>query len=187
MLGLGSLAVTGVIAVLRPVDVIWVVGVAVSALSLVAMLSPRLGASIRKLPSASGPPPRAVAPALILVATPCLIGLAGNDATPWALLVVGVTAPVVAFLYSRVIPGGLWCVRLVWPLLSVALSPLLGWTAGLMTVTIAVVVAVIAWHPTVKASYHPPREVGTVFPIPPELAPQEVLDAAEIDDTGRPL
>lgn len=187
MLGLGSLSVTAVIAVLRPIDFIWVIGVVVSALSLVALLSPPLTASIRKLPSASGPPPRAVAPALILVAAPCLIGLVGNDATPWALLVVGVTAPIVAFLYSRVVPGGLLCVRLIWPLLAIALSPLLGLTAGLMTVAIAVVVAVIAWHPSVKASYHPPREIGTTFPIPSELAPREVLDAAEIDDTGRPL
>jgi hypothetical protein len=45
---------------------------------------------------------------------------------------------------------------------------------------------VTAWGSSVKASYHPPREVGTTFPVPPELAPAEVLDAAEIDDTGKP-
>ena len=74
----------------------------------------------------------------------------------------------------------------VWPILAVALSPWLGWAAGTVSVALGVTVAVLSWHRSVQASYHPPLEVGTTFPIPPELAPHEVLDAAEIDDTGRP-
>jgi hypothetical protein len=185
-LGIVALGFGAVLAVLRPIDFMWLASVALTALALVALHSPTLMGSIRKLPSASGPPPRAITPPLILLATPCILGFLGNDATVWALLVVGISAPNVAFLYSRVIPGGLIAIRLVWPAMALALSPLLGWAAGMAAATIAVAVAWIAWDDSVKASYHPPREVGTTFPIPPELAPKEVLDAAEIDESGRP-
>lgn len=185
-LGLVALAFSVILAVARPLDALWVISVVLTAVALVALLSPALLASIRKLPSASGPPPRAVTPPLILLATPCALGFLGNEATTWALLVVGVSAPNVAFLYSRVLPGGLIALRLIWPAMALALSPLLGWTAGTATALIAIAVAFIAWDDSVKASYHPPREVGTTFPIPPELAPREVLDAAELDEKGRP-
>lgn len=185
-LGLASIAMTAIVAVVRPIDVIWMVAVSVSALALGALVSPPLLASIRRLPSASGPPPRAVLPALSLLAAPCLLGLAGNEADVWALLTVGVSAPIVAFAYSRVLPGGLLAIRLLWPLLAIALTPWLGVWAGAVSVALAVAVAALSWHSSVKASYHPPREVGTTFPIPPELAPPEVLDAADIDDSGRP-
>ena len=185
-LGVGSLAATIAVALVREIDVLWLAGIAATALGLVAMFTATLTDTIRQLPSASGPPPRAVAPALLLVAAPVIIGLVGQDATPWALLVVGLTAPLVGFLYSRVFPGGLLAVRLLWPVLALALTPLLGWIAGIATAGLASTLAVLAWDPSVKASYHPPREVGTTFPIPPELAPREVLDAAEIDDEGRP-
>lgn len=183
-LALVALAFSAILSIVRPIDPIWFVGVALTAVALVALLSPTLTRSIRRLPSASGPPPRAITPPLILLATPCVLGFLGNDSTAWALLVVGISAPNVAFLYSRVLPGGLIALRLVWPAMALALSPLLGWAAGVAAAVIAVAVALIAWDDSVKASYHPPREVGTTFPIPPELAPKEVLDAADIDDTG---
>lgn len=184
-LGLTALAAGVVLAVIRPIDFFWVLSVVITTAALVALLSPTLLASIRKLPSASGPPPRAITPPLILLATPAILGFLGNDATVWALLVVGVSAPNVAFLYSRVIPGGLIALRLLWPAMALAMSPWLGWLAGAAAAIMAVTVAVISWDDSVKASYHPPREVGSTFPIPPELAPKEVLDAAEIDDQGR--
>jgi hypothetical protein len=186
-LGVAALGSGVILAIVRPIDFMWVVGVILTATALVALFSPTLMGSIRKLPSASGPPPRAVTPPLILLATPALIGFLGNEATAWALLVVGVSAPNVAFLYSRVIPGGLIAIRLLWPAMALALSPLLGWLAGGASAIIAIAVAAVSWDDSVKASYHPPREVGNTFPIPPELAPREVLDAAEIDDKGRPL
>lgn len=184
-LGLVSLALTVVVAIVRDIDAVWVAGVAVSALALVSLLSPELTRNIRRLPSASGPPPRAVAPALVLLVTPAVLGLVGNEATPWTLLTVGLTAPVVALLYSRVFPGGLMAVRVLWPAMTLTLAPWLGWTAGIVAAALAVAVGVVAWDSSVKASYHPPREVGSTFPIPPELTPEEVRDAAGIDDKGR--
>lgn len=184
-LGLVSIGFGLALALIRPIDVWWVFAVGLTGLATVALLSPGLTGGIRRLPSASGPPPRAIAPPLILLAAPCVLGLAGNEATPWALLVVGLSAPSFAFAYSRVIPGGLLGVRLVWPVMTLALSPLLGLWGGITAAVLAVVVGGASWHRAVKASYHPPVEAGTTFPIPPELAPREVLDAADIDDTGR--
>jgi hypothetical protein len=185
-LGLGVLAITAVIAVIRRVDPLWVLGVVATTISVVALGSPGLTRGIRKLPSASGPPPRVVAVPLLLLGVPCLLGLTGADATVWAMLTVGLSAPVAAFLYSRVVPGGLLAVRMLWPGLALGLAPLLGVVCGVITAVLAVVVLTLSWHPLAKTAFHPPVETGSAFPVPPELVPDEVLDAAEIDDRGRP-
>lgn len=184
-LALVDLGCMAILAAIRPTDAIWFVGVGLITVALVALLSPIVTRSIRKLPSASGPPPRAVLPPLVLVATPVALGFLGNDSERWALLVVGLSAPVVAWLYSRVIAGGLLAVRLIWPALTLALAPWMSLPAALASIAGAGAVGVLAWHKSVKASYHPPRETGTAYPIPTELTPKEVLDAAEIDDRGR--
>lgn len=185
-LALIDIGFMALLAMIRPIDVVWVVGVATTAAALAALLSPVVTSSIRKLPSASGPPPRAITPPLILLAAPALLGFLGNGSEPWALLIVGLGAPNVAWIYSRVITGGLLAIRLIWPAIAIALAPWMSLSAGIASVSTAVAVLVLSWHKSVKASYHPPREVGTTFPIPPELTPREVLDAAEIDDRGRP-
>lgn len=185
LLAFAALALTLMLAVVRVIDLAWIVGTIATTLSALALLSPTVTTGIRKLPAAAGPPPRAVLPPLILLLTPAALGLVGNEATVWALLVVGISAPIAAFAYSRVLTGGLVGMRVVWPLLALALSPALGWWAGGVAATGALAVAIISWDRSVKASYHPPREVGSTFRIPPELAPQEVLDAARIDEKGR--
>jgi hypothetical protein len=185
-LGVGVMAITVIVAVIRPVDPLWVLGVAATAISVVALSAPRLTRVMRKLPSASGPPPRVVAVPLLLLAAPCLLGLTGADATVWALLTVGLSGPVAAFLYSRVLPGGLLAVRLLWPALTLALAPTLGLACGSTSGALAIVVVTLSWHPLVKTSFHPPLERGSSFPVPPELVPDDVLDAADIDERGRP-
>jgi hypothetical protein len=72
-------------------------------------------------------------------------------------------------------------------MLALGLAPFLGLLPGVAAVLVAVIVAAFSWRPEVKASYHPPREVGSTFPIPPEMTPPDVLDAAHVDDKGRPL
>lgn len=186
-LGFAVTAVMIVVAVIRPVDPLWALGVIVTATSVTALASPTLTRTIRKLPSAAGPPPRVVAAPLAALGAPALLGLTGADATPWALIVVGLSGPVAAFLYSRVIPGGLLAIRVIWPALALGLAPLLGPLCGGVSALLAVAVAVLAWHPLVRTSFHPPQETGSAFPIPPELVPEEVLDAAEIDETGRSI
>lgn len=183
-LGLGSVAAGLVIAVIRPIDGFWATGLVASAVAGSVLFAPGVTSRIRKLPAAAGPPQAAVLVAVVLLTSPFLIGVALGGASDWPALVVGLGAPVAAFAYARVIPGGLISIRLAWPALAIALAPLLDLPAAGMSVALAAVVAVIAWRPEVKTSFHPPREAGTTYPIPPELAPEDVLDAAGIDDKG---
>lgn len=183
---LTAVAATLVVATIRPIDAMWWIGVAASAGAAAILFLPVVTEGVRKLPAAAGPPPAAVIPPLALLAAPVLIGLVSFDAPALPALVAGFSAPLFAYFYVRVLPGGLWGVRILWPLLALGLSPALGMPAGLATAALALAVAAAAWRPEVKVSYHPPREVGSTFPIPPEMAPPEVLDAARVDEKGRP-
>lgn len=180
-----SIVMTLLVAALRPIDAVWVGALILSALALFALFTPPVTSRIRKLPAAAGPPRTATAIPLILLTAPFLLGVTLGDGSNWAGLLVGLSAPLAAFLFSRVIPGGLLGVRIVWPVLAVALSPLLGLPAALSSAGLAIAVMALAWRSDVKASFHPPAEAGTTYPIPPELTPQEILDAARIDDQGK--
>lgn len=184
-LALAAVTADLVIAVLRPVDIVWLVALTVSALSAGGLFHPRLTYRIRRLPSADGPPPGAVLAPLALLVVPFALGVTPGESTTWAILVVGLSAPVSAFLFARVISGGLLVIRVIWPLLALGLAPVIGGPAGLTGGVLGVSIAALAWRQDVKVSFHPPREMGTAYPIPPELAPKEVLDAADIDDMGR--
>ncbi len=184
--GLASILAGLSVAVARPVDPLWVAAVAISVLAWIVLFLPSVNERIRKLPSATGPPPRAVLLPLILVGTPFTIGMAAWDRPTTATVIVGLTAPMAALWYSRVLPGGLYAVRIIWPLLALALAPLQPAPAAVVSAGTAVLVLVLAWSRQVEIAFHPPREKGQVFPIPPELAPREILDAAQIDERGRP-
>ena len=175
------------VALSRPIDAAWIVAITLTAVALGAMLLPSVSDRLRKLPSASGPPPRSVLTPIVLLTVPFAIGLTAVDGTPWAMIVVGISALVSAFLYTRVIPGGLLAVRILWPALAIGLAPLFGVPGGLESALLGITVAGLAWHPSVKVAFHPPHETGTTYAIPPELAPEDVLGAAQIDDQGRPL
>jgi hypothetical protein len=184
-LSLLSLGATSLIALIRDIDGWWIAGVVATALALVAMATPAATDLVRKLPSATAPPVRAVLLPLTLVVTPFLLGIAALGDATWATLVVGLSAPLAAFWYARVLPGGLLGVRIVWPLLALSLAVFQPAAAGVISGLIGVGTAVLAWHPTVKVAFHPPHETGSTYAIPPELAPDEILDAAGLDDRGK--
>jgi hypothetical protein len=184
-LAMGTVGTTAVVAFVRPIDTAWAIGILVTSGAFVALTLPSLTARIRKLPAAAGPPERAVLLAVTLLSAPLAIGLSSINVTGTGELVVGVSAPVVAYAYAGVVPGGLLVARLLWPLLAVGLSIPIGLPAGVTTLVLAIFVASVAWHPSVKTAFHPPRETGSSLPIPPELTPREILDEARIDDHGR--
>jgi hypothetical protein len=183
---MATLALTLALAVIRPIDALWVVSLGVTVVAAVLYLLPVVGDGVRKLPSATGPPWRAVLAPLVLLAVPSILGLAAWEGPTWATLVIALTAPVTALWYSRVLPGGLFVLRVGWPLIALALAAFQSVYATLASVALGIFTAVLAWHPDVKVAFHPPRETGRVYPIPPELAPKEVLDAARLDERGRP-
>ncbi len=178
-----TLAGGAAVAMIRPIDTAWWASAVVTTLSGIALVV--LADRVRRLPSATGPPTRAVLVPLVLLAAPLALGLA----TPtrwWPVLIVGLGAPVAALAYARVMFGGLVATRILFPVAAVGLALLMEPAVGAVSGLLGGTTAALAWHPSVKTAYHPPRERGSLFPIPPELTPDEVLDAARIDDTGRP-
>jgi hypothetical protein len=173
------------IAVIREIDPWWIVGLATSVSSFTLLFLPVTTQHLRKLPPATGPPFRALMLPLILLGTPYVLGLTSWSDSVWAGVVVGLTAPMTALWYSRVLPGGLIGVRFAWPVLAMALATPQGFPVGVVSAALGLAVAVLAWHPSVKVAFHPPRESGSAYAIPPELAPREILDAARLDDSGR--
>lgn len=167
-----------------PIDILWVVALVLTVTAVAVLLSPAV--VIRKLPSATGPPTKAVLLPLVLLASPFGYGMAAEGSEPWAVLVGGITALVAAFMYARVIPGGLLAVRVVWPSLALGLAFALETSAALVSAALAAIVAYLGWSSGAKTAFHPPRQAGTTYPIPPELSPTEILDAANIDEHGRP-
>ena len=173
------------VAVIRPTDPIWFVALGASITAGVLLFLPIVTQRIRKLPSATGPPSGAVLVALILAGTPAAIGFAAWDRPTAATVIVGLTAPLAALWYSRVLPGGLYAVRIIWPLITTGLALLQPAPVAFVSVVTAIVVLAMAWRPEVEVAFHPPRETGRLYPIPPELVPKEILDAAELDEKGR--
>lgn len=186
-LSVTAVAATFLLAVLRPIDAFWWVGMAMGLIAAVSLFSPPLIAGIRRLPAAAGPPWRAVLIPLLLIGFPFVMGVAAGDSPTVATAIVGLTAPVAALWFSRVLPGGLVAVRALWPGLAALLALFQPLRPAAAAILGAAGIASLAWHSSVKVAFHPPRERGTVVPIPPELAPGEVLDAARLDDQGRPL
>lgn len=181
-LGWAVIAATGILALTLPVTPAWIVALIVSVLAAGAMVP--TGAKMRKLPAATGPPDRAVLVPLVLIGSTFLVGIVGTEPA-WAALVVGLGSPLVALLYSRVVFGGLLMVRLIWPLAILVISVFMSWPGWLVSAAIAVALAALARDPSVKAAFHPAREVGSTFPIPAELTPKDILEAARLDDKGR--
>ena len=175
-----------IIAVIRAIDGYWIAATAASIVAGSVLFLPGLSRRIRKLPAAAGPPQTAVLLSLGLLTVPFVLGVVAAGDAAWPELAIGLTAPLFAFFYARVIPGGLLGVRVIWPVFALGVFPLLSTPANWVTVVLSVGIAALAWRPEVKASFHPPRETGTRYPIPPELAPRDILDAARLDDKGRP-
>lgn len=185
-LGVATVVDTLLIAVIRPTDPLWYVALVASITAGALLFQPAVTNRIRKLPSATGPPPRAVLVTLLLASTPGTIGLAAWDQPTAATVVVGLTAPLAALWYAKVLPGGLYGLRVIWPLLAIALAPLQPLPAALVSLLTASVVLALAWQREVGVAFHPPREIAHAYPIPPELVPREILDAADLDERGHP-
>ena len=174
------------LAVVRPIDAFWIIALVGTVLSGIALFTPALIAGLRRLPPVSSPPIRAVVLPLLLIGLPFPFGIAAWNETSAGTVVVGLTAPLAALWFARVFPGGLLVVRIIWPALAIGLSFTQWLAPAVLSAVSGIAVAALAWHRSVGVAFHPPREVGTVHAIPPELTPREVLDSADIDEHGRP-
>lgn len=174
------------VATLAPLSGWTVAGLATSSAALILLLSPHQEPLVRKLPSASGPPPRSVVVTIVALGLPLALGLVPANPSSWVLLMAA-CGPISAFLYSRTIPGGLASMRfglLTAALLASAFMPL---PHALTALTMCVSITVVAWSPDVAVAFRPLIEKGSAYAIPPELAPKEILDGAGIDERGHPV
>ncbi len=168
----------------RPVDAISVIGFVLSGGALAALFSPQLARGLKKLVSADGPPAKAVVLTLIGLSYPVALGLVPHPANGWTIA-LSLAGPVAAFAYSRVIPGGLAAIRLVLPSTGLALAYPMGFPHGAVAIALSLAVGSLAWSNEVTVAFRPPVERGSTYPIPPELAPTEILDEAQIDESGQ--
>ncbi len=173
-----------VLAVIWPVNGWWAAAAITSVGTALAIGGPWLNGIVRSLPAASGPPYRAVLIPLLLISVPFLLGVAGSGEV-WALI-AWLTALVTAFWFIRALRGALVAVRVVWPALALALAWPLGLSSGVLLGVSGVAVAVLSWHSSVTTAVRPLIRRGSIVPIPPELAPKDILDAANLDERGRP-
>ena len=182
-LGLAVTVGHAAIALIVALDPLWWVAAILSVVAAISVAGPWLNGFIRSLPAAAGPPPRAILVPLMLVATPFLIGLADADGVMAA--VVGGGALVAAFWFIRTLPLALTVVRVGWPVLAIAGAWFMGLPAGFVAAAMAVVVSGLGWDSSITRAVVPLIERGSLVPIPPELTPRDVLDAANLDERGR--
>jgi hypothetical protein len=134
-----------------------------------------------------GPPPRIAAMLVGLAALPVAAGLAAPGGVNAAHWVLAVAALVLGWAYARAHPAALWGLRFLLPAAGAAAavwSSLAG-AAGL--VAVVAVLTAVAWTreaSILTAPLAPMRAPS--YRIPPELAPADVLDAAGLDERGRP-
>jgi hypothetical protein len=140
---------------------------------------------IRQRPPADGPPARSVLLGLLLLASPPLCALFAPDGLGVSALVAVATMWATMVWYVKAAPGALLAVRFVGPLVLAVAAVIEGLPAGVIIGLTSIGLAALAWTVEARIAVHPLAEPGTTVPIPPELAPRDVLDAAGIDDRGR--
>jgi hypothetical protein len=181
----GLLVVEGIIAAVGPVTPLWWTGVALLAVTGALLTDASLGGWIRQRPPATPVPGPAVALSLILLGVGPAAALVSGANDPGRLpLLTAVTWLVLAW-YVRRWPGREWAPRLATPVLAAA-----GWLLPAPTrwVWVAGMVAAVAlsWTSATRLAVRPLVERGHPIPIPPELAPADVLHSAGLDKRGRP-
>lgn len=161
-------------------------GFGASAAGLILLLSPRQHRLVRKLPSASGPPNRAVVVTLTALGLPLALGLIPANPNSW-VIVMGACGPLAALLYSRTIPGGLAALRFGLIGASLPLAIVMPLPHAVVAALLSAAISATAWSSDVAVAFRPLIEKGTSYAIPPELAPKEILDSAGIDEKGRAI
>ncbi len=184
-LGLALAAVLAIPAILHPIDPSWIVMVVAAGLAVAGLAGTGLRGAVRQRPSAAGPPRKAVALTVGLLCAPLLIGSiqpAGVDAADWGLVV---TLLGLGAWYSKARPSAVWATRLGIPLLAIGSLLIVPFPQSVAAAAALGLLTWLAWSADARLAVIPLAERGRAVPIPPELAPGEILDAAGLDSRGR--
>lgn len=176
-----ALSVTGstfVVAGILDFDAALGAGLVLSGAAIVALTGPWLVGWVRMLPSATGPPPRAVIVALLPLALVPGVGAAcpsGLDPAHWVMATAGVAT---SWAYARGVSWGVWAVR--GGLLAAAIPAIVAAPPGgkLVLGSLVMTVTALGWNREVRLASHPimerlprPRSVRTPAPGAPSEAP----------------
>lgn len=183
-LGIAAAAFSLGTATVSPFAWWWAAGVVAAAVALAGLVGTGMKGLVRERPAAAGPPAQAVVLALLLVATPGIVAAAVTEIDAPTAVLLGVVL-VFGGWYAKAAPGALLVVRAGAPLVLAAVGLLLGWPAGTLPGFLALLVGWLAWTQAARVAVRPLVERGTAVPIPAELTPKEILDAAGLDERGR--
>jgi hypothetical protein len=184
-LGLALAVALAIPAILHPIDPAWVVMVVTAGLAAAGLAGTGLRGAVRQRPSAAGPPRKAVALTVGLLCAPLLIGSiqpSGVGAGDWGLVAASLG---LGFWYSKARPTAVWAARLGIPLLAIASLLIVPIPQALAATAVFGVLTWLAWSADAHIAVIPLAAPGRSVPIPPELAPGEILDAAGLDSRGR--
>jgi hypothetical protein len=175
-----------ILASIMPLDGPGVALTLVAGVSLAGTAGPWLTRGwLRLRPSADGPPASAVTVMLGLLAVPGVVAVVGSlGPLDWAFAAFAVVG---AWGLGRGFTAALWALRTVCGPLAVTAGVASGMPRGLVSALWGLALAAASWRTDLALAVNPvagpaPRRV----PIPPELAPPEILEAAGYDDRGRP-
>lgn len=163
----------------------WWPAVALTGVAMALLVGTGLEGVVRKRPNATGPPARAVVLALGLAGVPGIVAAArpgGLGTVDW-IAVVG--SAVVTVWYARALPAAPEMTRFGIPLIGVVALVGAGVPAGFAALAACAALTGLAWTADARVAARPLVERGRAVPIPPELAPPEILDAAGLDERGR--
>ncbi|MGD2061727.1 MAG: hypothetical protein PVF87_12720 [Acidimicrobiia bacterium] len=184
-LALATAAVMVALGLVFPLTPWTITAMALAGAAAAGLAGTGFDGMIRQRPPADGPPARSVLLSLLLLVSPSAWALAAPDGLGVSgLAAVAVTWATMAW-YVKAAPGALLVARVIAPLVLVATAILEGAPVGFAVAVTAAGLVALAWTVDARIAVHPLAEPGTRVPIPPELAPRDVLDAAGIDDRGR--
>lgn len=184
-LGLGVSGAMLALGLLFPLSGWTIAAMVLAGVSIAGLAGTSFEGMIRQRPPADGPPARAVLLTLVLLVAPPIWAVAVPDGLGLpAGLGVALCWAGMAW-YGKAAAGSLLAVRFVIPFALVIVAALGDLRVGALVALTGLAVAALAWTVDARIAVHPLAEPGTTVPIPAELAPRDILDAAGIDDRGR--
>lgn len=122
-----------------------------------------------------------------LLLSPAVSAIASPAGTTIPLWILAAAGPFAAIGYARASTSALWAIRIATVplcLTAAATSPLWG---GLLAIGYGLAITTLAWQKTALLAAQPVTPLPSPgYRIPPEMAPSEILEAADLDETGRP-
>lgn len=174
------------LAVSLPISAWWIANLVASAMVVSSLAGTATSGVIRKLPRADGPTPRVVAFMLVLAGLPPVVAVVspgGLGIPEWMMITVSIVA---AIAYAKATTLSIVAVRLGYTVVALVASILAGWPRGVIWIVIGSTVTALAWQRDVRLAVRPLAQRGRAVPILPEMVPPDILEAAGLDERGRP-